>query len=284
MAFAWIWWAVRRTYLDGGRAEERLLAVGPPAFALPAPLRRPRADRIARGAGLGARRDERSGRGDRQPAGAEVAPRRRSRGRARRCRGDRRCSVPRVRSRAWPQARSTSSAAATASRRRARPSTSSGSFRSPARAWGASRPPSRWCSRRPSPASGATRTPTGSSSWRRPESLGARSSGIGLFFYGRRLRQVIRHGERSEGRAAGLAALGALVAVGHPLLRRLRPHHARQRPRPRGRRRRRRRDAAGEAHLAGEPHHFSAERRRTPRTLTPACLRTPASVPVLSSR
>ena len=42
---------------------------------------------------------------------------------------------------------------------------------------------------------------------------GAALLGIGLFFYGKRLRQVILHGERSEGRAAGLAALGALVAV-----------------------------------------------------------------------
>ena len=56
VAFAWLWWAVRRTYLDSGRAEQRLLTVGPPAFALPAPLRRPRADRIARRAGVGARR------------------------------------------------------------------------------------------------------------------------------------------------------------------------------------------------------------------------------------
>jgi hypothetical protein len=37
---------------------------------------------------------------------------------------------------------------------------------------------------------------------------------LGLFFYARRLRQVIVRGERSEGRAAGLAALGVLVAVG----------------------------------------------------------------------
>jgi len=44
--------------------------------------------------------------------------------------------------------------------------------------------------------------------------LGALILGAGLFFYGRRLRQVVLHGERSEGRAAGLAALGALVAVG----------------------------------------------------------------------
>lgn len=43
--------------------------------------------------------------------------------------------------------------------------------------------------------------------------LGALLLGAGLFFYGRRLRQVVLHGERSEGRAAGLAALGALVAV-----------------------------------------------------------------------
>ena len=43
--------------------------------------------------------------------------------------------------------------------------------------------------------------------------LGALILAAGLFFYGRRLRQVIRHGERSEDRAAGLAALGALVAV-----------------------------------------------------------------------
>ena len=32
VAFAWVWWAVRRTLLDGGSAEERLLRVGPPAF------------------------------------------------------------------------------------------------------------------------------------------------------------------------------------------------------------------------------------------------------------
>jgi len=44
--------------------------------------------------------------------------------------------------------------------------------------------------------------------------IGAALLAAGLFFYGRRLRQVIFHGERSEGRAAGLAALGALVAVG----------------------------------------------------------------------
>ncbi len=44
--------------------------------------------------------------------------------------------------------------------------------------------------------------------------LGALLLGSGLFFYGRRLRQVIQRGEHSEGRAAGLAALGALVAVG----------------------------------------------------------------------
>ncbi|MEO7795354.1 MAG: O-antigen ligase family protein, partial [Thermoanaerobaculia bacterium] len=43
--------------------------------------------------------------------------------------------------------------------------------------------------------------------------LGAALLGGGLFFYGKRLRQVVLHGERSEGRAAGLAALGALVAV-----------------------------------------------------------------------
>ena len=43
--------------------------------------------------------------------------------------------------------------------------------------------------------------------------LGAALLGTGLFFYGKRLRQVVLHGERSEGRAAGLAALGALVAV-----------------------------------------------------------------------
>ncbi len=44
--------------------------------------------------------------------------------------------------------------------------------------------------------------------------LGALLLGTGLFFYGRRLRRVVLYGERSEGRAAGLAALGALVAVG----------------------------------------------------------------------
>lgn len=44
--------------------------------------------------------------------------------------------------------------------------------------------------------------------------IGAALLATGLFFYGRRLRQVVLHGERSEGRAAGLAALGALVAVG----------------------------------------------------------------------
>ncbi|MBP9146825.1 MAG: O-antigen ligase family protein [Thermoanaerobaculia bacterium] len=44
--------------------------------------------------------------------------------------------------------------------------------------------------------------------------LGALLLGTGLFFYARRLRQVVLYGERSEGRAAGLAALGALVAVG----------------------------------------------------------------------
>lgn len=44
--------------------------------------------------------------------------------------------------------------------------------------------------------------------------LGAAIFATGLFFYGRRLRQVIVHGARSESRAAGLAALGALVAVG----------------------------------------------------------------------
>ncbi len=44
--------------------------------------------------------------------------------------------------------------------------------------------------------------------------VGAALLGIGLFFYGKRLRQVVLYGERSEGRAAGLAALGALVAVG----------------------------------------------------------------------
>ncbi|MEO8277333.1 MAG: O-antigen ligase family protein [Thermoanaerobaculia bacterium] len=43
--------------------------------------------------------------------------------------------------------------------------------------------------------------------------LGAALLAGALYFYGRRLREVIRFGERSEGRAAGLAALGALVAV-----------------------------------------------------------------------
>ncbi len=80
--------------------------------------------------------------------------------------------------------------------------------------------------------------------------LGALLLAGGLFFYGKRLRQVLRprrtlRRTRRRSRRPRRAGRG-----GPPLLRRLRPHHARQRLRPRRRRRSRRRDAVAEDALA----------------------------------
>jgi hypothetical protein len=213
VAFAWLWWAARRTFLDAEHAEDRLLRVGPPALAFllvfaglvltgsRAALAAALVAMAVQGAVVGSRRGRRwllavglavglAGIVALLALGAEGTFARLSL-----------TSVDEVTGGVRVEA-----AGATFDLFRRFPLTGSGlgSFQA---------------------AFPLVQRPTTPGLWRHAHSdwiellattgmLGAAILAIGLFFYGRRLHQVIVHGERSEGRAAGLAALGALVAVG----------------------------------------------------------------------
>jgi len=213
VAFAWVWWAVRRTYLDGGRAEDRLLGVGPPAFVFlllfgglvltgsRAALVSALAAMAVQGAVIGSQRGRKwlligglavglAGVAALAALGAEGAFTRLTASSVDELGGGYRIEA----------------ALATFDLFRLFPLTGSGlgTFQA---------------------AFPLVQPPTIPGFWRHAHAdwveflattglVGAALLGIGLFFYGKRLRQVVLHGERSEGRAAGLAALGALVAVG----------------------------------------------------------------------
>ncbi len=212
VAFAWLWWAVRRTYLDSGHAEQRLLSVGPPAFLFlllfgGLVLTGSRAGLVsalvavsAQGMAIGSRRGRRwllagglavglAGAAAIALLGAEGTFARLAASSTDELGGGYRVEA----------------AGATFDLFQRFPLTGSGlgTFQA---------------------AFPLVQPPTIPGFWRHAHAdwieflattgvLGALILAAGLLFYGRRLRQVIRHGERSEGRAAGLAALGALVAV-----------------------------------------------------------------------
>ena len=213
VAFAWVWWAVRRTLLDGGRAEDRLLSVGPPAIVFllllgglvltgsRAALLSALAAMAVQGAVIGSRRGRKwllagglavglAGVVAIAALGAEGTFSRLAASSVDELSGGYRIEA----------------ALATFDLFRLFPLTGSGlgTFQA---------------------AFPLVQPPTIPGFWRHAHAdwveflattglVGAALLGIGLFFYGKRLRQVVLHGERSEGRAAGLAALGALVAVG----------------------------------------------------------------------
>lgn len=215
VAFAWVWWAVRRTVLggvDGGRAEDRLLAVGPPAIVFLLLL-----------GGLvltGSRAALLSALAAMAVQGAVIGSRR---GRKWLLVGGLAVGLVGVVAIAALGAEGTFSRLAASS-----VDELGGGYR--VEAAGATFDLFR---RFPLAGSGLgsfqaafplVQPPTIPGFWRHAHAdwieflattglLGAALLGIGLFFYGKRLRQVVLHGERSEGRAAGLAALGALVAV-----------------------------------------------------------------------
>ncbi len=221
MAFAWLWWAVRRTVLggvgtDGGRAEDRLLAVGPPAVVFLAifgglVLTGSRAALLSVLIAMGVQGIVISGGGSRRGrkwilagglavgvAGAAAIAALGAEGAFTRLTAS---SIDELGGGYRVEA-----AGATFDLFRLFPWTGSGlgTFQA---------------------AFPLVQPATIPGFWRHAHAdwieylattgmLGALILGAGLFFYGRRLRQVVLHGERSEGRAAGLAALGALVAVG----------------------------------------------------------------------
>lgn len=212
VAFAWTWWAVRRTILDGGRAEDRLLGVGPPALCSlllfgGLVLTGSRAALLAallamavQGMVIGSRRGRKwllagglaaglAGVAALAALGAEGAFTRLTASSVDELGGGYRVEAAR----------------ATLDLFRRFPIVGSGlgSFQA---------------------AFPLVQPPTIPGFWRHAHAdwieflattgvFGAALLGVGLFFYGKRLRRVVLHGERSEGRAAGLAALGALVAV-----------------------------------------------------------------------
>lgn len=216
VAFAWLWWAVRRTLMggvDGGRAEDRLLGVGPPALVFlllfgGLVLTGSRAALISTLAALAVQ-------------GAVIGSRR---GRKWLLAGGLAVGLAGVVALAALGAEGTFSRLAASS-----VDELGGGYR--IEAAGAT---FGLFQRFPLTGSGLgsfqaafplVQPPTIPGFWRHAHAdwveflattgiVGAAILGCGLFFYGRRLRQVVLHGERSEGRAAGLAALGALVAVG----------------------------------------------------------------------
>jgi hypothetical protein len=212
VAFAWVWWAVRRTLLDGGRAEDRLLGVGPPAFVFlllfgGLVLTGSRAALISALAALAVQ-------------GAVIGSRR---GRKWLFAGGLAVGLAGVVAIAALGAEGTFSRLAASS-----VDELGGGYRIEA-----ARATFGLFQRFPLTGSGLgsfqaafplVQPPTIPGFWRHAHAdwvellattglVGAALLGTGLFFYGKRLRQVVLHGERSEGRAAGLAALGALVAV-----------------------------------------------------------------------
>ncbi len=213
VAFAWTWWAVRRTILDSGQAEDRLLLVGPPAFAF-----------LLLFGGLvltGSRAALLSALAAMAVQGAVIGSRR---GRKWLLAGGLAVGLAGVVAIAALGAEGTFSRLAASS-----VDELGGSYRIQA-----ARATFDLFHRFPLTGSGLgsfqaafplVQPPTIPGFWRHAHAdwveflattgiVGATLLGIGLFFYGKRLRLVVLHGERSEGRAAGLAALGALVAVG----------------------------------------------------------------------
>jgi len=213
VAFAWVWWAVRRTLLEGGRAEDRLLGVGPPAFAFLLLL-----------GGLvltGSRAALVSALAAMAVQGAVIGSRR---GRKWLLAGGLSIGLGGVVAIAALGAEGTFSRLAASS-----VDELSGGYRVEA-----ARATFDLFRRFPLAGSGLgtfqaafplVQPPTIPGFWRHAHSdwvellattglIGTALLATGLFFYARRLRAVVLHGERSEGRAAGLAALGALVAVG----------------------------------------------------------------------
>ncbi len=211
-AFAWLWWAVRRVYLDGGHAEQRLLTVGPPAFLF-----------LLLFGGLvltGSRAALVSALVAMSVQGLVIGNRR---GRKWLLAGGLAVGLAGAAAVALLGAEGTFSRLAASSTDEL-----SGGYR--VEAAGATFDLFQLF---PLTGSGLgtfeaafplVQPPTIPGFWRHAHAdwieflattglLGALLLGGGILFYGRRLRQVIRHGERSEGRAAGLAALGALVAV-----------------------------------------------------------------------
>lgn len=213
VAFAWVWWAIRRTLADGGHAEQRLLLVGPPAFAFLFLL-----------GGLvltGSRAALLSSLTALAVQGAVIGSRR---GRKWLLAGGLAVGLAGVAAIAALGAEGTFSRLSASS-----VDELAGGYRVEA-----ARATFELFRRFPIAGSGLgtfqaafplVQPPTIPGFWRHAHSdwvellattglIGAALLATGLFFYGRRLRQVVLHGERSEGRAAGLAALGALVAVG----------------------------------------------------------------------
>lgn len=213
VAFAWVWWAIRRTLADGGHAEQRLLLVGPPGFAFLVLL-----------GGLvltGSRAALLSSLAALAVQGAVIGNRR---GRKWLLAGGLAVGLAGVAAIAALGAEGTFSRLSASS-----VDELAGGYRVEA-----ARATFELFRRFPIAGSGLgtfqaafplVQPPTIPGFWRHAHSdwvellattglIGAALLATGLFFYGRRLRQVVLHGERSEGRAAGLAALGALVAVG----------------------------------------------------------------------
>ncbi len=212
VAFAWVWWSARRTYLDGGRAEDGLLTVGPPALLFlvifaglvltgsRAALLAALAAMCVQGMVIGSRRGRKwllggglavglAGVAAIAALGAEGTFARLAASSVDELGGGYRVEA----------------AGATFDLFQLFPVAGSGlgSFEA---------------------AFPLVQPPTIPGFWRHAHAdwieylattglVGAALLATALFFYGRRLRQVVVHGERSEGRAAGLAALGALVAV-----------------------------------------------------------------------
>ncbi|MEO8197745.1 MAG: O-antigen ligase family protein [Thermoanaerobaculia bacterium] len=216
VAFAWVWWAVRRTVIgvsDSGRAEDRLLGVGPPALVFlllfgglvltgsRAALLSALAAMSAQGMVIGSRRGRKwllAGGLAVGLAGVVAIAALGAEGTFTRLTAT---SVDELGSGYRVEA-----AGATFDLFRRFPLVGSGlgSFQA---------------------AFPLVQPPTIPGFWRHAHAdwieylattglVGAALLAAGLFFYGKRLRQVVLRGERSEGRAAGLAALGALVAVG----------------------------------------------------------------------